>query len=288
MTLLISYSYKNVFARRLTSILTIAGIALVVFVFCAVLMLSHGLRTALVETGLKDNVIAIRRASQTEVQSIIPRDMANTIKADAAIAVDADGSPLFTNEILVLINQPKRGTDEPSNVPVRGVTEYSRKLRPNMRLVDGRMWREGTSEVIAGAKVAATFQGCGLGETLRFGTRDWTIVGIFETGGSGFESEIWGDVDQLMDAFGRPVFSSLTMRLTSPNEFEAMKERLESDPRLTVEIMPEREYYLEQSRFTSLFISVMGIAVSIIFSLGAVVGAIITMYSSVANRTIEI
>lgn len=288
MTLLISYSYKNVFARRLTSILTIAGIALVVFVFCAVLMLSHGLRTALVETGLKDNVIAIRRASQTEVQSIIPRDMANTIKADAAIAVDADGSPLFTNEILVLINQPKRGTDEPSNVPVRGVTEYSRKLRPNMRLVDGRMWREGTSEVIAGAKVAATFQGCGLGETLRFGTRDWTIVGIFETGGSGFESEIWGDVDQLMDAFGRPVFSSLTMRLTSPNEFEAMKERLESDPRLTVEIMPEREYYLEQSRFTSLFISVMGIAVSIIFSLGAVVGAMITMYSSVANRTIEI
>ena len=288
MPFLINYSYKNVFARKLTSILTILGIGLVVFVFCAVLMLSHGLQTALVDTGNDDNVVIIRKASQTEVQSIIGRRMANVVKSDPAIAADSDGAPLFTNEILVLINQPKRESSEKGNVPVRGVTDFSMKLRPAMTIVEGRMWREGTSEIIAGVKVAKTFEGCGLGETLWFGMRDWTIVGLFEAGGSGFESEIWGDIDQMMDAFGRPVFSSLTMKLNSQNEFDAMKERLENDPKLTVEVNREKEYYREQSYFTTLFINVMGISISIIFSLGAIVGAMITMYASVANRTVEI
>jgi len=288
MPLLINYSYKNVFARKLTSILTIFGIGLVVFVFCAVLMLSHGLQTALVDTGRDDNVVIIRKASQTEVQSIIGRRMANVVKTDPAIMTDSDGAPLFTNEILVLINQPKRESGEKGNVPVRGVTDFSMKLRPDMKIAEGRMWHKGTSEIIAGVKVAKTFEGCGLGENLWFGMRDWTIVGLFETGGSGFESEIWGDIDQMMDAFGRPVFSSLTMKLTSQNEFDAMKERLENDPRLTVEVNREKEYYREQSYFTTMFINVMGISISIIFSLGAIVGAMITMYASVANRTIEI
>jgi putative ABC transport system permease protein len=288
MPLLLSYSYRNVVARRLTSILTIFGIALVVFVFCAVLMLSHGLETVLVDTGYDDNATVIRKASQTEVQSIVTRDMANIIKADPAIARDAAGFPMATNEILVLISQNKRGTGEMGNIAVRGVTEFSMKVRPDMKLVHGRMWQPGTAEVIAGAKVAKNFQGCGLGETVRFGQREWTIVGVFECRGSGFESEVWGDVDQLMDAFGRPVFSSLTMKLSSPTEFDAVRQRLEGDPRLTVEVKREKEYYREQSLYTTMFINIMGVAISIIFSLGAIVGAMITMYSSVANRTVEI
>jgi ABC-type lipoprotein release transport system permease subunit len=288
MSLLLAYSYRNIFTRKLTSLLTILGVALVVFVFCAVLMLSNGLREKLVATGSDDNVIVIRRASQTEVQSIVHRDMANIIKADPAIDREPDGTPLFTNEILVLITQPKRGSNEPSNVPVRGVTDISLKLRPDVKLVQGRMWREGTSEIIAGVKVAKTFQGCGLGETIRFGMRDWKVVGIFEANGSGFESELWGDVNQLMDAFQRPVFSSLTMRLASPADFDAMKNRLENDPRLPVEVKREKEYYVEQSEFTATFIRIMGIVMSILLSLGAIVGAMITMYASVANRTTEI
>jgi len=253
-----------------------------------VLMLSNGLEQTLVDTGSNNNVIVIRKASQTEVQSILPRDMANIVKADPAVAHEKDGTPVFTNEILVLINQPKRYSNEPSNVPVRGVTKMSLKVRPNIKIVEGRMWREGTSELIAGAKVAETFQGCGLGETVRFGMREWKVVGIFEAGGSGFESELWGDVNQLMDAFGRPVFSSLTMQLTSPDEFDAMKTRLENDPRLTVEVRHEKEYYADQARLTTTFINILGTVISIIFSLGAIVGAMITMYATVANRTKEI
>lgn len=288
MSLLLAYSYRNILTRKLTSLLTILGIALVVFVFCAVLMLSNGLNKTLVDTGYDDNIIVIRRASQTEVQSIIYRDVANIIKADPAIQIQEDGSPMLTNEILVLITQPKRGSSEPGNVPVRGVTEVSMKLRPDMKIVRGRMWREGTSEIIAGAKVAETFQGCGLGETVRFGMRNWTVVGIFESNGSGFESELWGDVRQLMDAFERPVFSSLTMRLVSPGDFDAVKTRLENDPRLAVEVKQEKEYYAEQSKFTTIFINILGVVISVVLSLGAIVGAMITMYASVANRTVEI
>lgn len=286
--LLIHYSYKNILARKLTSVLTVFGIGLVVFVFCAVLMLSNGLGETLIATGEDQNAIVIRKASQTEVQSIIYRDVANAVRTDAAIKQNDEGVPIVTSEILVLINQPKRSNNEPSNVPVRGVSEMSINIRPSFEISEGRMWQPGTSEIIAGAKVAESFQGCGLGETVRFGMRDWTVVGVFETGGSGFESELWGDVDQLMDAFGRPVFSSLTMQLANPSEFDAFKARLESDPRYTVDVMREKEYYEEQSKFTTIFINAMGVTISIIFSLGAIVGAMITMYAAVANRTTEI
>ncbi len=288
MGLLLAYSFRNIFTRKLTSLLTMTGIALVVFVFCAVFMLANGLNRTLVETGYADNVIAIRKASQTEVQSIIYRDVANIVKADPAIERTGDGSALFTNEILVLITQPKRGSQETSNVPVRGITEKSIMLRPDFKLAEGRTWQPGMSEVIAGRKVTRTFEGCGLGETVRFGMRDWTVVGIFEAENSGFESELWGDVEQLMDAFRRPVFSSLTFRLTSPAEFDAMRERLENDPRLAVDVKREKDYYAEQSQFTMMFLQAVGSGICFFLALGAVFGAMITMYASVANRTMEI
>ncbi|MEW5993009.1 MAG: ABC transporter permease [Candidatus Zixiibacteriota bacterium] len=288
MGLLLAYSFRNIFTRKLTSILTIVGIALVVFVFAAIFMLANGLYQTLVDTGYDENVIVIRKASQTEVQSIIYRDMANVIKADQAIQRIDDGACLFTNAILVLITQPKRGSEETSNVPVRGVAEKSISLRPDFKLIEGRMWRPGTSEIIAGAKAAKGFQGCGLGETVRFGMRDWTVVGVFELDNSGFESELWGDVEQLMDAFHRPVYSSLTFRLESPSEFTVVKERLENDPRLAVEVQREKEYYAEQSEFTATFLKGVGIGVCFFLALGAVFGAMITMYASVANRTVEI
>lgn len=230
MNLLIAYSFRNVIARKLTSFLTIIGISLVVFVFCAVLMLSNGLKETLVDTGNSENAIVIRKASQTEISSILTRDMANVIRADQAIARDKDGSPLITGELLVLVNQPKRDSDEPSNVPIRGVTENSFTIRPDVKLVEGRMYNPGTSEIITGAKVAANFQGCGLGETVRFASRDWTVVGVFEAEGSGFESEIWGDYDQFAQAFSRPIYSSLTMRVGSDERYQALKDRLETDP----------------------------------------------------------
>jgi len=168
------------------------------------------------------------------------------------------------------------------------VNDNSFTIRPGVALVKGRMYNPGTSEIITGAKVAENFQGCGLGETVRFASRDWTVVGVFEADGSGFESEIWGDYDQLSQAFSRPIYSSLTMRVPSDDAFAAMKQRLENDPRIQVDVDREQAYYAAQSSFTRTYINVLGMIISIIFSMGAIVGAMITMYGSVAGRTTEI
>lgn len=288
MQLLVRYSFKNIFTKKLTSLLTVFGFGLVVFVFAAVLMLSNGLEQTLVDSGSDDNVVVIRKGSQTEVQSIIYRDMANDIKSEPSIALDEDGNQLIASEILVLINQPKRENGKPSNIAVRGVSDISKKLRPKFKILEGRMWQPGTSEIIAGKKISETFVGCGVGETVKFGQREWTVVGTFDAEGGGFESELWGDVQQLMDAFGRPVFSSLTFKINDINKFDEVKKRLENDPRLTVDVDLEKEYYRKQSTLMTTFISILGLTISIIFSLGAIVGAMITMYASVANRTIEI
>jgi len=290
MNLLLAYSYKNIFARKLTSILTIAGIALVAFVFCAVLMLSNGLEQTLIDTGNDDNVTIIRKASMTEIQSIMPLSMGRVIIPDPAFAQSETGEPMVATEIMVLISQPKRGYSEKetSNVPVRGVNNMSFVVRPDLKIAEGRMFNPGTSEVIAGIKVANGFQGCGIGETVRFASRDWIVVGTFEGEGSGFENELWGDYNQLSAAFDRPIYSSLTGRLKSLDLYDDMKKRLEEDPRLTIEVRHEKEYYATQSKFTTTYINILGTVISIIFSLGAIVGAMITMYATVADRTKEI
>jgi ABC-type antimicrobial peptide transport system permease subunit len=269
-------------------VLTTSGMALVVFVFAATLMLATGLRKTLVETGSPDNAVVIRKASQSEVQSGVDRGQAAVIETQPGIAVGIDGRQLLAKEIVVLISLPKRGTDKPSNVVIRGVSPVSLALRPQVKLIEGRMPRPGSSEVIAGQSVAKRFKGGGIGETLRFGMRDWTVVGTFDAGTTGFSSEIWGDADQLMQAFRRPVYSSVLFRLSDPSAFPKVKERLEADPRLTVEIKRETQYYSDQSEMMATFLGIMGMTLTIIFSLGAVIGAMITMYAAVANRTAEI
>jgi putative ABC transport system permease protein len=283
-----SYSFRNLGTRRLTTALTASGMALVVFVFAATLMLAEGLRKTLVETGSYDNVIVIRKAADTEVQSGIDRQQAAVVETQPEIAIDKDGNPLLAKEIVVLISLMKRGTDKPANVVIRGIDRASLALRPQVRLVEGRMPRPGSSEIIAGESVAKRFEGGGIGETVRFGMRDWMVVGIFSAGTTGYSSEIWGDVDQLMQAFRRPVYSSILFRLRDSSEFKAVKERIESDPRLTLEAKRETQYYTDQSAMMATFLRIMGITLTIIFSLGAMIGAMITMYSAVANRTAEI
>jgi ABC-type lipoprotein release transport system permease subunit len=284
----LSYSFRNLKTRRLTTFLTAGGIALVSFVFTAVLMLAHGIEKALVATGSEDNAIVVRKGSQSEIMSMIERDTANIIKTQPEIAQDAQGAPLVASEVVVLINLPKRETHKPSNVQIRGVSPESLTMRSQIKLVAGRIWQPGLSEIIVGSAVAKRFQGIGLGEAVHFGMRDWTVVGLFESNGSGFESEIWVDAEQLIQAFRRPVFSSLTLRLKNPADFSLLKERLERDPRLTVEVNREKQYYADQSEMLATFIRVLGIFVTLIFSIGAIIGAMITMYAAVANRTVEI
>lgn len=283
-----SYSIRNLFTRRLTTALTIAGMALVVFVFASILMLAEGLRQTLVQTGSYDNVVVIRKGSNSEVQSTIDRLSAAIIETQPEIAVGVNSRPLVAKELVVLINLPKRGSNKPSNVVIRGVTANSLLLRPQVKIVAGRMPNPGLSEIMAGQSIARRFKGGGLGETLRFGMRNWTVVGIFDAGNSGFNSEIWGDVDQLMQAFRRTVFSSVIFKLRDPAEFDQVKSRIENDPRMTLEAYRERAYYEEQSRVMAKFLRVLGLSLTVIFSIGATIGAMITMYAAVANRTNEI
>jgi ABC-type lipoprotein release transport system permease subunit len=283
-----SYIARNLWARRLTTALTASGLALVVFVFAAVLMLDEGLKTTMVTTGEYDNVVLIRRSAETEVQSVVARAQANVVESEPEVALARDGAPFASRESVVLISLDKRDSAQRSNVLIRGVGQHALALRPQVRLVEGRMFRRGSSEIIAGASVARRFVGAGIGERMRFGQREWTVVGLFDAGNSGFDSEIWGDVDQLMQAFRRPLYSSLVLKLADSEQFDGFKKAVESDPRLTLEAKRERSFYSDQTRALSTFINILGLSLSVIFSIGAVIGATVTMYASVANRVTEI
>src|SRR4030066_755333 len=223
MKLPLSYSFRNLWTRRLTTLLTASGMALVVFVFASVLMLAEGLQKTLIETGSHENVVAIRKAAGSEVQSGVDRLQASIIETQPEIAIGADGKRLVAKELVVLIALPKRGTNKPSNIVIRGIGKHSMTLRSQAKIVQGRMPRPGSSEIITGSSIAERFEGGGLGETLRFGMRDWTVVGVFDAGNTGFNSEIWGDVGQFMQAFRRPAYSSVIFRLSNPSEFEKLK-----------------------------------------------------------------
>ncbi len=283
-----TYIVRNLVARKLTTILTAGGMALVVYVFATVLMLSAGLKETLVSTGQSDNVIVIRRGSQTEVQSGIDRQQAGIVESLPEVAIGQDGERMISKEPVVLINLPKRASGKPSNVVIRGIAPTALALRPQVHMIEGRMFQPGTSEIITGRAIAEGFRGAGVGETLRFASRDWTVVGVFDGGRTGFDSEIWGDAEQMLQAFRRTGFSALLFRLADSERFDAVKATIESDPRLTLEAKRETRFYTDQSESLSTFINYLGTTISIIFSIGAVIGAMITMYASVASRTSEI
>ncbi len=284
----LNYIARNLMARKLTTALTAGGMALVVYVFATVLMLAAGLRETLTATGQPDNVVVIRRGSQTEVQSGVDRPSAAIIESLPDVASGEDGKPLVSKEPVVLINLPKRETGSPANVVIRGVTGHGLTLRPQVKIAEGRMFQPGTSEIVVGRAVANGFRGTSLGETLRFAQRDWRIVGVFDAGRTGFNSEIWGDAEQMLQAFRRIVYSAVIFRLVDTDRFADVKRMIESDPRLTLEAKRETQFYADQSEQLAKFISYLGTTISAIFSIGAIIGAMITMYASVASRTAEI
>lgn len=284
MAIPLAYIARNLWTRRLTTTLTAGGLALVVFVFATVLMLDAGLKKTLVSTGEHDNVVVIRKGAETEVQSAIDRNQASIMEMHPSVAIGADGRPLASKEVVVLISLVKISSNKPSNVVIRGVSPTGLGLRPQVKLVAGRMFKAGSSEIIVGSSVAKGFSGTQIGEHLRFAQRDWTVVGTFDAGGSGFDSEIWGDVDQLMQSFRRTSYSSMVVRLAQTNLFDRFKADIDVDPRLADEAKREQAFYNDQSKALSTFINILGFTLSTIFS----IAAMITMYASVANRVAEI
>jgi putative ABC transport system permease protein len=289
MFILARYSYRNLWVRRLTTLLTAGGMGLVVFVFSAVLMLAMGLEKTLVSTGSPDNVVFIRRSSETEVQSVIDREEAGILENQPEIEGTDDGHRFAAREVVVLISLGRRSDKRAANITLRGAdprTSFS--LRPQLKISPGRPFHSGAAEIVVGKSIARRFAIGGLGETITLGMRTWTIVGVMDSGGNGFESEIWGDANLILSSFRRPVYSSVIGRLAGASAFASLRERVMKDPRLTVEAWRETEYYAAQSRIMATFIRILGITLTLIFGLGAVIGSMVTMYAAVSSRVAEI
>jgi ABC-type antimicrobial peptide transport system permease subunit len=283
------YTFRNFKARKLTAVITVAGIAMVVFVFAAALMMAYGVKKTLVSTGSPDNVIVLRKSSQGEISSIIDGDTQNIIRTLPYVAKNSEGIQLMSCEPVVVINlEIKSGGI--SNITVRGVEQNAFKIREQVKIVEGRIFNPSLRELIVGKAINSKFKGAQVGSKIKFAGGDWTIVGLYEADGSGFESELWGDSRQLLQAFNRGnSVSTLTLKLDDIGNFKKFKKEFESDLRLNpFEPKIEQKYFEEQSELLAGFIRILGTFITIIFSFGATIGAMITMYSAVANRTVEI
>ena len=284
----LSYIARNLWSRRLTTTLTAGGLALVVFVFATVLMMDEGLKRTLVTTGELDNVVIIRKGAENEIQSGIARDQASIIEMHPAVALGAQGQRMVSKETVILISLLRSGDGKPSNVVIRGTSDRGFALRPQVKIREGRLFRPGTAEIIVGSSIAARFANTAIGQQMKFAQREWMVVGVFDGGGSGFDSEVWGDVEQLMQSFRRNAYSAMVARLADAGQFEKFRAEVGEDPRLAHEMKREQTFYSDQSKALSTFINVLGMTLSVIFSVGAMIGAMITMYASVASRVGEI
>lgn len=284
----IIYNLRHLFVRKVSTALTALGVAMVVFIFTSMLAFVQGFRGALVATGRPDNVLVMRGGATSEIESILLREDVSLIRALPEVAKDG-ATPLATSELVTVVSRPKRGTtDEPTNVQVRGVGPTAFALRPSVRVVEGRSFSPGIAEIIVGKSLSRRIADTSVGDQIRFGGREWQVVGIFEADGSAHESEIWGDAELLLPAFDSPGFASVTLRLTDPSTFDAFKQRLESDPQLEVQVFREPDYYRRQSRQVVGLLTTLSVFLGVVMSVGAVFGALNTMYAAVGSRTREI
>jgi len=286
----ISYNLRSLAVRKTTTLATAGGIALVVFVLAAVLMLSAGVKRTLASSGSPDVAMILRKGSDAELSSGVEIPNVGLILANKQVARRADGTPDGVGEIVVVITVDKLGTEGVSNVQIRGTTDDAYAFRPEVKIIEGRKARPGADECVIGRAIRGRFKGVELGQSFELRkNRPVKVVGIFESAGSSYESEAWTDIDAARTAFGREgIVQSVRARLVSEGSFDAFKRALESNRQLGVDVVRESAYYEKQSQGTSLFVTVMGAVVSVFFAVGAMIGAMITMYSAVANRKREI
>jgi putative ABC transport system permease protein len=289
MAIPIVYNVRNVMQRPLTTLATGWGIAMVVMILVGAFALASGFQATLVETGSTANAIVMRTGADSEISSGVSRDAANILRALPDVAAGPNGRPLASAEMVVLTNLDRLGQKGSSNIPIRGIDPAGFALRSQVRVVEGRMFAPGTDELIVGQRIARRFAGLGIGDHVMLGQQSFRIVGHFLAGGSAFESEVWGDNAVLMPALDREsAFQSVTFRMREPSRFAELKRRLETDPRLGVQVKTERQFYSEQSQLLGNMIRVAGILITLIMAVGAIFGAMNTMYAAVSHRTREI
>jgi putative ABC transport system permease protein len=283
------YNLRSVRQRWTSAVVAVLGIAGTVGVFVAMLSLARGFKATLVRSGAVDNAMVRRGGSTSEMDSSITLDQVKILEDAPGVARDAAG-PLVTSEIVVIAPFPLRSTGTDANVQIRGVSARTLDVRKQVKLVQGRFFQPGLAELVVGRNATNTYTGLKLGSTVKFGGGNWRVVGVFDAGGSAFDSEVWCDSRVLNQVYHRPdnVFQSITAHLTSPAALQQFKDAVTSDPRLTVDVSREVDYYDKQSRVLTTMITVLGGIVAAIMGIGAIFGALNTMYSAVAERSREI
>lgn len=287
----IRYNVRNLFVRRATTLAAALGVALVVFVLAAALMLAEGLARTLDMSGRRDTAIVLRKGSDSEMPSSIEDATVTLIKGAPGVKKGDDGAPMVLPEAVVVLFQDLSNGKGKSNVTLRGVPLGEvQQFRPEVKVVQGKLAAAGSDEVIVGTKLVGRFKGLEVGQSLELRkNRAVKVVGVFESDGSSFESEVWGDLDYVRQSFGREgVVSSVRVRLDSPAVFDGFAAALEQDKRLGLDASPEPEFYKKQSENTSIFIMALGTIIAVFFSIGAMIGGMITMYGAVAHRRREI
>jgi len=285
----IVYNARSMMQRPVSSSFTAVGIALVVAVFIAMLALGQGFRAALARTGSDQNAVVLRKGADSELSSGISRETARLLASSPHIATGADGRPMVSPEVYALIPLPRpRDTTSVANVVVRGVSEQVWTVRHHLQVIAGNKPQSGRLEVCVGRKLLGRFEHLEIGGTLRFGGRDWNVVCHFSAGGSSFESEIWAENEQVMPVFRGEFFQSVTFRLTDPGVFDDAKRAIESDPQTQVDVHRESTFYAAQAGIAGAMLSALAIAVTSIMAVGAIFGAVNTMYAAVGSRTPEI
>ncbi|HEY0701964.1 MAG TPA: ABC transporter permease [Candidatus Acidoferrales bacterium] len=289
MAIPIVYNLRSMRARWLSAIVAILGIAGTVAVFCAMLALARGFRATLVQSGSPQNALIRRAGSSAELDGSVALDQVKVIEDAPGIARE-DGQPLVSPEAVVIAGFNLKATGTNANVQVRGVSPMTLKVRPNIKIIEGRFFQPGLAELVIGKNVASTYENLEYGKPINFGGQTWNVVGVFDAGGSSFDSEVWADSRVLNQVYKRPenLYQSVTVRLTSPDAFNQLKDNLTADPKLTVEVDRELDYYARQSRVLTTLITVLGGLVAVIMGIGAVIGALNTMYSAVSERSREI
>ena len=282
------YNVRSALQRPVSTAMTAVSVALVVAVFVAMLALASGFRAALARTGSADNVIVLRRGAVDELSSGLTRETARSIATFSHVATGADGRPMISPEVYVLLNLTRMDGFGIGNVVARGVTERAFDVRKGIRITEGRSFTSGASEIIIGRRIAQRFRNMQVGDSLEVAGRKWAVVGHFEADGSGFESEVWGENEQFMPVFRGEVFQSVIFRMADPGAFDEVKRALENDPRIQVTARREQDFYVGQSELLTRVLSILAVTITSIMAIGAVFGAVNTMYAAVASRAPEI
>jgi putative ABC transport system permease protein len=290
MAIPVSYNVLSARERWTSSVVAVLGIAGTVGVFVAMLALARGFKATVASSGLPQNAIVQRAGADTEMTSIMTIDDVRLVEDAPQVAKGADGAPLVSPEVVVIAALPMRGTDADANVQIRGVSPRVLSVRDNVKVVEGRFLRPGLAEAVVGKGALHAYVGLDLGATVRIGAGTWKIVGVFDGHGTAFDSEVWADAATLNGFYQRPpsIYQSATVRLRSPEDFPAFEATLKGDPRLNVQALRETAYYEKQSQVVTTLITVLGTLVAVVMGLGAVFGALNTMYSAVSERSREI